>query len=94
MNHKDKSRDRKALVNLGQEQSYLTSEAINDFLPRDVHPSGDLGAALETFEGRDIKLLDEVPGGSTGADQASPRRSPRKRASMSSANPSTRSASI
>jgi len=38
---------------------------------------GDLSAALESFEGMDTKVLDEVPGGSTGAEsEAHPKEEP------------------
>ncbi len=65
MKHKYESKDLQGLVNLGREQGYLTFDQVNDFLPQDVASAGDLRAALESFEGMDIKVLDEVPGEGT-----------------------------
>ena len=62
MKHKYEGKDPQGLVNLGREQGYLTFDQVNDFLPQDVTSAGDLRAALESFEGLDIKVLDEVPG--------------------------------
>ena len=61
MKHKNASKDLQGLVSLGREQGYLTFDHVNDSLPQDVASPGDLGAALETFEGMNIKVLDEVP---------------------------------
>ncbi len=61
MKHKNASKDLQGLVSLGREQGYLTFDQANDSLPQDVASPGDLGAALETFEGMNIKVLDEVP---------------------------------
>src|SRR6266700_7288356 len=61
MKHKNASKDLQGLVSLGREQGYLTFDQANDSLPHDVASPGDLGAALETFEGINIKVLDEVP---------------------------------
>src|ERR1700730_68828 len=70
MKHKYESKDLQGLVNLGREQGYLTFDQVNDFLPHDVASAGDLRAALESFEGMDIKVLDEVPGEDSGAEAA------------------------
>jgi RNA polymerase primary sigma factor len=61
MNHKPEAKDPRGLVSLGRDQGYLTFDQVNDFLPRDVASPGDLRAALESFEGMDIKVLGEVP---------------------------------
>src|SRR5713226_5231248 len=75
MNHKHEAKDPQGLVNLGREQGYLTFDQVNDFLPQDVASPGDLRAALESFEGMDIKVLDEVPGERAGAE-AEPKEEP------------------
>ena len=47
------------------------------FCHTDVASAGDLRAALESFEGMDIKVLDEVPGEGTGAEaEADPKEEP------------------
>ena len=77
MKHKYEGKDLQGLVNLGREQGYLTFDQVNDFLPQDVASAGDLRAALESFEGMDIKVLDEVPGEGTGAEaEAEPKEEP------------------
>ena len=77
MKHKYEGKDLQGLVNLGREQGYLTFDQVNDFLPQDVASAGDLRAALESFEGMDIKVLDEVPGEGTGAEaEADPKEEP------------------
>jgi hypothetical protein len=91
MKHKHETKDLQGLVDLGQEQGYLTFDQVNDFLPQDVASPGDLRAALESFEGMDNKVLDEVSGEGSGAR---PKPSPRRRTSMTSASPPTRSACI
>ena len=68
MKHEYEGKDLQGLVNLGREQGYLTFDQVNDFLPQDVASAGDLRATLESFEGMDIKVLDEVPGEGTGAE--------------------------
>jgi RNA polymerase primary sigma factor len=68
MNHKHEAKDLQGLVRLGREQGYLTFDQVNDFLPGDVALPGDLRAALKSFGGIDIKVLDEVPGEGTGAE--------------------------
>ncbi len=55
------------LVDLGEEQGYLTFEQINNLLPSDITSSGDLKAALRNFEDLDFRILSEVPG--PGASQ-------------------------
>jgi RNA polymerase primary sigma factor len=46
-------------------------DQANDSLPQDVASPGDLRAALESFEGMDIKVLDEVPAeGTEGTEDA------------------------
>ena len=62
MKRKPEGKDLQGLVDLGQEQSYLTFDQVNDFLPLDVASPGDLRMALESFEDIDIKVLAEVPG--------------------------------
>ncbi len=62
MKHKYEGKDLQNLVNLGQEQGYLTFDQINDFLPPDVASPGDLRVALESFDDVDIKVLGEVFG--------------------------------
>ncbi len=62
MKNKSLGKDLQGLVNLGQEQGYLTFDQVNDFLPPDVTSPGDLRTTLEGFEDIDIKILDEVPG--------------------------------
>ena len=77
MDHKHEAKDLQGLVSLGREQGYLTFDQVNDFLPQDVASAGDLRAALDSFEGMDIKVLDEVPGESTGAEaEAEPKEEP------------------
>ncbi len=77
MDHKHEAKDLQSLVSLGREQGYLTFDQVNDFLPQDVASAGDLRAALGSFEGMDIKVLDEVPGESTGAEaEAGPKEEP------------------
>jgi RNA polymerase primary sigma factor len=77
MKHKNEGNDPQGLVSLGREQGYLTFDQVNDFLPQDVASPGDLRAALESFEGMDIKVLDEVPGESTEAEaEAEPKEEP------------------
>jgi RNA polymerase primary sigma factor len=77
MKHKYESKDLQGLVDLGREQGYLTFDQVNDFLPHDVASAGDLRAAVESFEGMDIKVLDEVPGEGTGAEtEAEPEEEP------------------
>ena len=61
MNHKYEGKDLQQLVDLGQEQGYLTFDQVNDFLPVDVVSPQDLRLALESFEEGDIK----VPGQGT-----------------------------
>jgi RNA polymerase primary sigma factor len=74
--HKHEAKDPQGLISLGREQGYLTFDQVNDFLPQDALP-GDLRAALESFEGMDIKVLDEVPGESTRAEaEAEPKEEP------------------
>jgi RNA polymerase primary sigma factor len=68
MKHEYEGTDLQGLVNLGREQGYLTFDQVNDFLPQDVDSAGDLRATLESFEGMDIKVLDEVRGEGTGAE--------------------------
>ena len=95
MKHKYEGKELQGLVKLGREQGYLTFDQVNDFLPQDVASPGDLRATLESFEGMDIKVLDEVPRkGGGGRLKPSPRKSRRKRASMTSASPRTPSACI
>ena len=62
MKHKHEAKDLQHLVDLGQEQGYLTFDQVNDFLPVDVDSPRDLRLALERFEEGDIK----VPGHSVG----------------------------
>ncbi len=77
MKHEYEGKALQGLVNLGREQSYLTFDQVNDFLPQDVASAGDLRATLESFEGMDIKILDEVPGERTGAEaEADPKEEP------------------
>jgi RNA polymerase primary sigma factor len=68
MKHKYESKDLQGLVNLGREQGYITFDQVNEHLPQDVASAGDLRAALESFDGMDIKVLDEVPGEGTGVE--------------------------
>jgi RNA polymerase primary sigma factor len=68
MRDKHEAKDLQDLVNLGREQGYLTFDQVNDFLPQDVASPSDLRAALESFEGMDIKVLDEVPGSAADAE--------------------------
>ena len=77
MKHEYEGKALQGLVNLGREQSYLTFDQVNDFLPQDVASAGDLRATLESFEGMDIKILDEVPGERTGTEaEADPKEEP------------------
>src|SRR5215469_4462902 len=50
------------LVDLGEEQGYLTFDQINDLLPPDVVSPGDLRTALKSFEDLELKILNEIPG--------------------------------
>src|SRR5713101_8516005 len=68
MKHKYEGKELQGLVSLGREQGYLTFDQVNDFLPQGVASPGDLRATLESFEGMDIKVLDEVPGEGSGAE--------------------------
>ena len=56
MKHKDEAKDLQHLVDLGQEQGYLTFDQVNDLLPVDVISPQDLRLALERFEEGDIKV--------------------------------------
>ena len=56
MKHKDEAKDLQHLVDLGQEQGYLTFDQVNDLLPVDVVSPQDLRLALERFEEGDIKV--------------------------------------
>ena len=94
MNHKHEGKDLQGLVDLGREQGYLTFDQVNDFLPQDVVSPGDLRATLlESFEGMDIKVLDEVPGEGIEDVEAEPKEEPEEESVMTSASP-TRSACI
>jgi RNA polymerase primary sigma factor len=68
MKRKYEGKDLPGLVDLRREQRYLTLDEVNDIPPQGVTSPGDLKAELESFEGMDIKVLDEVPGESTGAE--------------------------
>ena len=95
MKHKYEGKDLQGLVNLGREQGYLTFDQVNDFLPQDVASASDLRAALESFEGMDIKVLStKYPPRAPRTPKPSPRKSLLKRVSMTSASPPTRSACI
>jgi len=84
MNHKHEAKDLQDLVSLGREQGYLTFNQVNDFLPRDVALPGDLRAGLESLEGMDIKVLDEVPGESTREEaEAEPKDEPEEKSADS-----------
>ena len=61
MKQKYEGKDLQGLVDLGREQGYLTFEQVNDYLPQDVASPTDVRAALDSFEGLDIKVLEEVP---------------------------------
>jgi RNA polymerase primary sigma factor len=76
--HKNESKDLQGLVSLGREQGYLTFDQVSDSLPRDVASAGDLRAALESFEGMNVKVLDEVPAEGTEDAQAEPKEEPEK----------------
>ena len=49
------------LVDLREEQGYLTFDQINDLLPPEVVSPGDLSTAVKSFEALDLKILNEVP---------------------------------
>jgi RNA polymerase primary sigma factor len=68
MTYKYDGKGLEGLVNLGREQGYLTFEQVNDFLPRNVNSPDDLRAVLETLEGVDIEVVEEVPDESTGTE--------------------------
>ncbi len=62
MTYKYDGKGLQGLVNLGREQGYLTLEQVNDFLPQNVASPDDLRAVLESLEGVEIKVVEEVPG--------------------------------
>jgi RNA polymerase primary sigma factor len=68
MKHKYEGKDLLDLVDICRVQGYLTSDRVNDFLPQDVASPSDLKAALDSLEGLDIKVLDEVSGESAAAE--------------------------
>src|SRR5260370_22737834 len=76
MKHKNEGKDLQGLVSLGREQGYLTFDQENDSLRQDVASPGDLRAALESFEGMDIKVLDEVPAEGTEDAEAECKKEP------------------
>src|SRR5260370_13615699 len=76
MNPKHEAKDPQGLVSLGREQGYLTFDQVNDFLPQDVASPGDLRAALESFEGMDIKVLEQVPAEGTEDAEAETKEEP------------------
>jgi RNA polymerase primary sigma factor len=69
MKPKYEGKDLRGLVDLGREQGYLTFDQVNDFLAQDSSPT-DLRAALDSFEGLDIRVLEEVPTAETEAAAA------------------------
>jgi RNA polymerase primary sigma factor len=77
MKHKNESQHLQGLVSLGREQGYLTFDQVNDSLPQDVASPGDLRAALQSFEGMSVNVLDEVPAEGTEEDaEAEPKEEP------------------
>src|SRR6202171_1653617 len=70
MKQKYEGKGLQGLVDLGREQGYLTFDQVNDFLPQDVASPTDLRAALESFEGLDIKGVHEILTAGADADSA------------------------
>ena len=86
MKHKYEGENLQPLVDLGQEQGYLTFDQLNDYLPVDVVSPRDLRLALEKFEAGEINWVT--------APTRRPKPNPRRKASIVLAIPPTRSASI
>ena len=68
MKRKYEGKDLLGLIDLPREQRYSTLDEVKDLLPQGVTSPGDLKAELESVEGMDIEVLDEVPGESAGAE--------------------------
>ena len=73
--------DLQSLVELGQEQGYLTFDQVNDFLSQDVSSPTDLGSALESLQDMDIRVLADVPAdGAEGEPEAEVKERPNETA--------------
>jgi RNA polymerase primary sigma factor len=65
--HKDDDNGPQSVVNLGGREGFFTFDEGDDSVPPDIAPA-DLRAARGTFEGKDIKDIDEVSSESTGPE--------------------------
>ena len=75
------------LVDLGEEQGYLTLDQINDLLPPDVVSPAGLRTALKSFEDLDLKILNKI-GDQEGRENVEPDHEQEEEESTASVNES------